>query len=544
MTWTPRTGGCGAVVLCTMLSAGCGCEWYLDLDGDGFGSELQETCTSPGEEWVRRGGDCVDRDPAQDPLSAEIHPDAEEVCDRIDNDCDGVVDGPDAVDALAQTWSDADRDGWGTDPLGPGCAGGDVAPEPGDCDDADADVNPGAFDACSDGADMDCDGADAKGRVTTPRGTVFADLDAALASEEPDLRLCDGEHDWTATVTPPLFRSIYGPRTAVVNLPAVPALDFEPATRFRMSGFTLQGGGTLATGVPSGEINLRSMTVRGARPAVGHGWVESTEPGFTGWVLMADTVVEDIQTSGAGIIDVTASVRGRLVIERGTLRDLHANGAPLFRMEAEDSTMSASATLVDSSADGPVIQATATNIGTVGLALTDPDMGSGAFPVLVDVSGAQVLATVSGVRAPGAMLRAEGERITASVLDSTCGSDNAGLPCVALYDGEREAKLDLIRTTLEGVETSAAGVIMVEGSDYSPRLNIEDSVVRGNTSGVAALVVTPRATVEVTRSDFGTGASDNVPADAAHADESAVVTDWGADTTVECRSGLVDCRAN
>ena len=43
--------------------------------------------------------------------SAEISPDAEEVCDEIDNNCDGVTD-TDATD-LSTWYADADSDGFG-----------------------------------------------------------------------------------------------------------------------------------------------------------------------------------------------------------------------------------------------------------------------------------------------------------------------------------------------------------------------------------------------------------------------------------------------
>ncbi|MCK6692667.1 MAG: hypothetical protein L6Q97_11270, partial [Thermoanaerobaculia bacterium] len=60
---------------------------YADYDSDGYGdpNNAVQTCYPPGSPYVTQGGDCNDSDPA-------IHPGAEEVCDGLDNDCNGVVD--------------------------------------------------------------------------------------------------------------------------------------------------------------------------------------------------------------------------------------------------------------------------------------------------------------------------------------------------------------------------------------------------------------------------------------------------------------------
>ncbi len=170
----------------------------LDQDADGYASHAwkddyaDDGCDNG---TIVATGDCDDHDPA-------IHPDAVEVCDDLDNDCDGVVD-PEGA-ANPRTWyQDADRDTYGDpavsveacsqpvgfsdnaddcddtdaslnpDTLWYGDADGDgfgseefkltsceevsgAVRESGDCDDTEATTYPGADETC-DGADDDCD---------------------------------------------------------------------------------------------------------------------------------------------------------------------------------------------------------------------------------------------------------------------------------------------------------------------------------------------------------------------------------------------------
>ena len=128
--------------------------YFKDLDGDDYGNLLSEESFCPGNEppeFVEQPGDCDDGDDA-------VNPDADEVCDGVDNDCDGEVD-VDAIDA--STWyGDKDEDGYGADgseqvqcdsPQGKWVE--DVA---GDCDDEDPTTYPDADELC-DGLDNDCD---------------------------------------------------------------------------------------------------------------------------------------------------------------------------------------------------------------------------------------------------------------------------------------------------------------------------------------------------------------------------------------------------
>jgi hypothetical protein len=99
--------------------------------------------------YVSSGGDCDDGEEDANPGEAEV-------CDEIDNDCDGETD----EDVLITWYLDEDGDGYGySDTSTEACTApsSDHVTDGGDCDDTDTDFNPGEPEGC-DGSDYNCDG--------------------------------------------------------------------------------------------------------------------------------------------------------------------------------------------------------------------------------------------------------------------------------------------------------------------------------------------------------------------------------------------------
>ncbi len=145
---------------------------YEDADGDGFGrGEPRSACTVlPGH--ADRPGDCDDADPGR-------HPEALDLCDGVDDDCDGAIDD---ASPFYLFFRDADGDGAGDARRTlEACAAPDGwVREGGDCDDRDPSIRPGRPDPC-DGIDQDCDG--------------IADEDASFFVLYPD----EDDDGWGAT---------------------------------------------------------------------------------------------------------------------------------------------------------------------------------------------------------------------------------------------------------------------------------------------------------------------------------------------------------
>ncbi len=161
--------------------------WFEDRDGDGFGSGAAVDACDPPSGHVTVDGDCDDAE-------FDVRPDASEVCNGRDDNCDGLedVDASDATD----WYDDADGDGYGAGEPTVACdaADGQVA-DHSDCDDDDPQAFPGADEVAYDGIDQDCDGADLDD-LDGDGSPYSEDCDDEDAARSPDLlEVCDDDID-------------------------------------------------------------------------------------------------------------------------------------------------------------------------------------------------------------------------------------------------------------------------------------------------------------------------------------------------------------
>ncbi len=303
--------------------------WYFDEDGDGHGTpeSTVDTCQQP-KRYVAIGDDCDDQEPAAFPGNLEV-------CDGVDNDCDGARD--DGLVVVAW-YTDADGDGFGVDgdssyscfqPEG-------SAPARGDCDDTDPAVFPGAPDASGDGLDTDCGGSDTQDPHVGLSSDSYASIqDAILAAR-------DGTTVWVGPGTyhayeisfagrPVSLRATEGPGTTIIDAQSqgrVFMLNSGETSGTMIDGFTLTGGeATRGAGIRTYRTSpvLVNLVVTGNHATIDGGGISSSfgSPVYRN-VLVESNSADNV--GGGGLTDSSANVvledvrfRGNEALEAGGL---------------------------------------------------------------------------------------------------------------------------------------------------------------------------------------------------------------------------------
>jgi hypothetical protein len=227
--------------------------YYADVDADGYGNEnVSLTDFSPIAGYVSDHSDCND-------LDAAIHPDQSDLCNHLDDDCDGTVD----ENATFTSWYlDADGDTYGDAlTLVTSC---DTIPagyitDEGDCNDSDPLVNPLGMENCN-GIDDNCNNQVDEGLLQA----FYPDLDldgfgdessGIMACSEPAGYITDhGDCNDNDGLTNPSAMEVCNGIDDNCNTQTDEGLltAFYPDSD--LDGFGDQSAGTMACTVPGGYI--------------------------------------------------------------------------------------------------------------------------------------------------------------------------------------------------------------------------------------------------------------------------------------------------
>jgi len=317
-----------------------------DLDGDGYGSGAASLmCVPVAAGLVPNTLDCDDADPARSPSAMEL-------CNGIDDDCDGAID-----DSLVFAWwRDFDGDGFGDAavPLATCAPPAGYVANALDCDDTNNAVKPGALELCN-GIDDNCNGAIDEGLLTTffldadgdgfgaaglsllactqPSGYVLnaLDCDDARASAYPGApELCNGlDEDCDGAVDEGFQGAPYCANSfsSIGCVPQIGALGSPRASA--SSGFTVQvtqmdgqrSGvlfyGLAPTSLPWALFNPSTLCIAGQRQRMGLSTSSGTANQCNG-VLARDVLAFAAATPGALATPFSA---GTTLYFQGWLRD-------------------------------------------------------------------------------------------------------------------------------------------------------------------------------------------------------------------------------
>jgi hypothetical protein len=390
---------------------------YADGDFDGYGNEASvSTACEPPPGFIDVAGDCDDAD-------ASSYPGGTEVCDGVDNDCDGAVDN-EPVDA-AVWYGDGDGDGYGAGAGTEGCSPGSgyVSTEEADCDDTDAAIAPGAVEICQDGKVNTCGASVADALAACGWGGSLSESSALELSSE------SGNAGWAA-VSADLSGD--GLNDLVVGIPGNSLARFIEGPRPQGGSLTVIGeslqaasGSAAGAALASGDLDgdgYADLIVGG--PGAGAVWLLSGP--LTGAASLASGDVSSDGWLGTAVAAADVDGDGRIEAILGD----PAEGMVLVT----DETGSTLATLSGSDAGATLTPAgDVDGDGIVDLLVGAPERQR-AWLALGPLSGTRDLS--DAVAYTGSSFTRAGSALAGGDLDNDGYSDTVvGAPIHSLYSG-------------------------------------------------------------------------------------------------------------
>lgn len=273
--WGPE--GSAAITIQTPIN------YYADVDGDGFGNAaVSVSLCAPPPGFVTDNTDCNDG-------NNTAYPGALEVCDGVDNNCNGSTD----EGVLITFYEDVDGDGFGNPAVSfQACiAPGGYVTDNTDCNDGNNTVYTGAPEIC-DGLDNNCNGSTDEGVLIT----FYADNDGdGLGDPNVSTQACSAPGGYVTDNTDcDDNNSVIYPIAVAQNINAY----LDASGMVTVTGAQVNNGSSAACGIASMSVYPNSFTCSN----IGNNNVDFTVRDMNGDSATVSAVITVIDTIDPAIV--------------------------------------------------------------------------------------------------------------------------------------------------------------------------------------------------------------------------------------------------